>query len=206
MSIATKLVTIAENEQKVYAAGQKAEYDRFWDNVQNYGNRTSYINGFSGASWNDKTYNPKYPIVCNSLNDANNLFLYNGGITDIKVSVELRGTNTQNAFANLHIQRVPLVILVGVVKFIQTFNVASSLTYIRFNGEIQNNINFQWSPLDVDSMKNIISCLANFAGTANEFSYEIKFNDECWAALEASGVSPTGKTWIDYVNDLGWIT
>ena len=34
MSIAEKLTTIAENEQKVYDAGQKSEYDRFWDSYR----------------------------------------------------------------------------------------------------------------------------------------------------------------------------
>ena len=40
MSIAEKLQQIAENEQNVYDAGKKAQYDEFWDNYQNKGNRT----------------------------------------------------------------------------------------------------------------------------------------------------------------------
>ena len=35
MSIADKLTTIAENEQKVYDAGAKSEHDKFWDSYQN---------------------------------------------------------------------------------------------------------------------------------------------------------------------------
>ena len=42
MSIAEKLVTVAENEQKVYDAGKQAEYDAFWDNYQVYGNRENF--------------------------------------------------------------------------------------------------------------------------------------------------------------------
>ena len=37
MSIAEKLQTIAENEQKVFDAGKKAEYDAFWDSLQKKG-------------------------------------------------------------------------------------------------------------------------------------------------------------------------
>ena len=37
MSIAEKLTAIAENVPKVYEAGQKSEYDRFWDAYQNNG-------------------------------------------------------------------------------------------------------------------------------------------------------------------------
>ena len=67
MSIADKLVTIAENERKVYDAGytkgktegggdsydrgvadgRRAEYDAFWDNLQSNGNRTQYAVAFS---------------------------------------------------------------------------------------------------------------------------------------------------------------
>lgn len=62
MSIAEKLVTIAENVPKVYDAGKQAEYDRFWDEFQNYGNRTRYCGGFSGGGWNKETFKPKYVI------------------------------------------------------------------------------------------------------------------------------------------------
>ena len=46
MSIAEKLTTIAQNEQKVYDAGySKAESD-FWDAYQKKGARTTYLEHF----------------------------------------------------------------------------------------------------------------------------------------------------------------
>lgn len=45
-----------------YEEGKKAEYDAFWDAVQQNGKRTSYNYGFAGASWNDQTFKPKYDI------------------------------------------------------------------------------------------------------------------------------------------------
>ena len=60
MTIAEKLQTIAENEQRVFEAGKKAEYDKFWDNYQNYGNRTRYTYGFN--TWEEKCFYPKYDI------------------------------------------------------------------------------------------------------------------------------------------------
>lgn len=84
MSIAEKLVTIAENEQKVYnkgfedgkaeggnteeaynqgvADGKQAEYDRFWALYQENGARTNYACAFGGAGWNVETFKPKYDI------------------------------------------------------------------------------------------------------------------------------------------------
>lgn len=62
MSIAEKLTTIAENQQKVYDAGAKSEYDRFWDDVQLNGTRRMYANGFCMNSWTKETFKPKYDM------------------------------------------------------------------------------------------------------------------------------------------------
>ena len=62
MSIADKLNTIAENQEKVFEAGKTKEWSDFWDNFQLNGNRTNYINAFSGAGWNYETFFPKYDI------------------------------------------------------------------------------------------------------------------------------------------------
>ena len=62
MSIAEKLITIAENEERVYESGKKAAYDRFWDVYQQNGNLTNYENGFGGRGWTAETFKPKYDI------------------------------------------------------------------------------------------------------------------------------------------------
>lgn len=62
MSIADKLTTIAENEQKVFEAGKQAEYDSFWDFVTQNGTRTIYRYAFAGASWNAETFTLNRPI------------------------------------------------------------------------------------------------------------------------------------------------
>lgn len=79
MSIAEKLTTIAENEQKVYDAGYgkgylegnevgyetgievQKEVSVDWDVIQDYGNRTAYDRGF--AAWGAEEINPKYMIA-----------------------------------------------------------------------------------------------------------------------------------------------
>ena len=64
-TVRDKLTQIAENEQKVYDAGiekgKQAEYDAFWDSVQQNGNRTDYSDAFSW--WGCEDLNPKYKIV-----------------------------------------------------------------------------------------------------------------------------------------------
>lgn len=48
--------------EEVYETGQQSEYDRFWDNYQDNGNRFKYEYAFSGAGWTSETFKPKYDI------------------------------------------------------------------------------------------------------------------------------------------------
>lgn len=64
MTIAEKLTTVAENQQRVFDAGKQAEYDRFWDAYQQNGNRTRYRMSFAGPAWAASgLLPPKYPMV-----------------------------------------------------------------------------------------------------------------------------------------------
>ena len=67
MSIADKLTTIAENEQKVYEAGQaqgeEAMLDAMWEAIQSGGQRTTYNSSlFDETTFTKKTFKPKYDI------------------------------------------------------------------------------------------------------------------------------------------------
>lgn len=79
-----------------------------------------------------------------------------------------------------------------------------SLRDLVAKGVIWFSVNFQWCPLSVASMKSIISCLKNYAGTENDGAYTVRFSDTCWAALESDSTAPDGGTWKDYVRNLGW--
>lgn len=80
MSITEKLTTIAENEEKVYKAGEKAENDRFWDAFQDKGNRTDYR--FAFFFWSHEEINPKYKIeLLSSDKSAGSMF---GGCRNLK--------------------------------------------------------------------------------------------------------------------------
>ena len=78
MSIAEKLITVAENVPKVYKAGQQSEYDRFWDAYQNYGGVMNAYYAFSGPAWNDNTYRPKGTIKAVQENGL--IGIFTGGI------------------------------------------------------------------------------------------------------------------------------
>ena len=75
MTSAEKLMKIAENELKVFQEGKKSQYDEFWDNFQENGNRTVYVSCF-GSGWTADTLKPKYTIK--PIN-ANMMFFNNAG-------------------------------------------------------------------------------------------------------------------------------
>lgn len=71
MTIAEKLTTIAENEQKVYEAGRtlgieegkKAKCDAFWDVYQRNGTLKNCSYLFAGMGWNPDCFYPKHNIT-----------------------------------------------------------------------------------------------------------------------------------------------
>lgn len=100
MSISEKLVTIAENEQKVFEAGKKSEYDEFWDSYQENGARTNYSYGFSGRGWTFDIFKPKYNIT--PTNGSGLFYVANsmrGDLTEIlgNVGIVLDMSNLTNA-------------------------------------------------------------------------------------------------------------
>jgi len=60
-----------------FEAGKQAEYDRFWDNYQQNGERTNYFGAFSGSAWSKETFKPKYTI--RPVDESTNLNLRRGG-------------------------------------------------------------------------------------------------------------------------------
>ncbi len=60
-SIADKLSAVADNVARVFDAGKAAQYNNFWDILQQNGNRTEYLGVFSG--WNDEIFKPKYTLT-----------------------------------------------------------------------------------------------------------------------------------------------
>ena len=112
MSIAEKLTTIAENQQNVFDAGKKSEYDAFWDAYQQNGNRRNYAFAFSGQAWGCNAFKPKYPIRFNDYNVntryAYRMFEWHGrGLTDYvldlsKLDIDFSGCMSLNfTFSNI---------------------------------------------------------------------------------------------------------
>lgn len=189
MSIAEKLTTIAENEQRVFEAGKKSEYDAFWDNLQNYGNRTEYQTAF--ARWGNSIIEPKYPIKvsnayelfrsCSNLTAIPDNLTFDTTASDcsiytafyycpklVRIDQELKGSGpvgVWNAFTGCRK-------LVSVKKLTidatctndlnNTFAACESLTDIEFAGTIAANyLDMHWSTgLSKASIESLINILS----------------------------------------------
>ncbi len=235
----SKLLTIAENEQRVFEAGKKAEQGDFWDRFQQNGSRGAYEYAFQRV-WDGLNFNPKYSM---NITNANHMF-YNvarySPVLDL-IALEEKGialdfsnctsmeaafhtnylvtriatldmrkcTSLYCAFYNsASLKQIKKIILKddGTNTFSSTFTGCNSLAELRIEGVIGNNITLSACPLSVESAKSVIEHLKNYAGTTNESKYTVKLKSTVWDNLEASGKSPDGNTWLEYVANKGWLT
>lgn len=91
--------------------------------------------------------------------------------------------------------------------FYISFGNCKMLKDFKFTDDSVLGSTFQISsaPLTVESAKNIITHLANYAGTEYEFVHSVSFSSTTRALLEAEGeTAPNGGTWADYIFSLGW--
>jgi len=122
----TKPRLLANKIPQVYEEGKKAEYDAFWDVMQNYGKREEYYFAFGGKGWTDETFKPKYDL--NMAYSASQCFSY-CAVTDLVKSLENAGvkfdTSKVNNFTNMFswakTTRLPVISTVGAKSIIQTF-------------------------------------------------------------------------------------
>ncbi len=130
MSIAEKLTTIAENEQKVFDAGKQAEWSEFWDSYQQNGNRTYYNFAF-GYQWTDICFKPKYDIRPTS---AMQMF-YSCNMTDVQANLDKAGvvmdlskvTNFRGLVSSSRVTRLGVIDTTGATVLDGIFNSAGFL-------------------------------------------------------------------------------
>lgn len=77
--------------------GKQVEYDTFWDNFQQNGNRTEYEYAFAWGGWTNEIFKPKYDITVELRNSAN-MFAYSGITGSLKTILNNNGVSL--AFRN----------------------------------------------------------------------------------------------------------
>ncbi|MBQ4556514.1 MAG: hypothetical protein IJA60_02570 [Clostridia bacterium] len=200
-----------------YARGKQDENDRFWDDIQSYGNRTNYNDAFKG--WGAASISPKYTITANQLyqfiHGCANLVTFdwskvippaNGYVscysmangdsklvsvdTDLIFSTQAGATAGQFMFANCKsLVRVQKIYSTAKVQYTNAFQNCESLVDIEFDGVIANDIDTHWSPLSKVSIESKVSHLSDdVSGKTATFNKA--------AVLAAFG---TEEAWLAYV-------
>ena len=112
-----------------YNEGRQEEYDKWWDTIQDYGNRRNYANGFNVSMggyymFHKDVFYPKYDIIC--VGDASQLFYAweKSDKYDLNLAERLeecgvildtsQATNLRSAFNYSHIKRIPPIDVTGV--------------------------------------------------------------------------------------------
>lgn len=160
-SYAELVTDIAENVELVFEAGQKSEYDRFWDAFQENGNRTSYQQAF--IRWKQEIFNPKHSFILVG-NGASQMFQY-AYITDIITPFKKRNlvldtsevTHFTQMFQGAKVEHIPTLDLRKAVNTSYMFgsgcavvtidklivSETTPLNYSVFDGENLENITFE---------------------------------------------------------------
>jgi len=117
--------------------------------------------------------------------------------------------NLQYAFYNAtKLTKIAKITVNENITWVSTFNYCNALTYIRFEGTLGRSISFRNSPLDVDSLKNIITVMKDFTGSSNEYNCNLTVKGTAFDALEAEGATAeyngTPCTWAELMDNKKW--
>ena len=237
MSVAEKLNAVAENIPKVYDSGKKSEYNAFWNEFVFEGrnqfsgpgwnqktfrpNRdfyvqqgTFYYHNWQGTPYDLAAHLETLGVKMMMGSNARKEGFRVAWFTRLPVlDFSQRSGSFENTFCSANssplvtIDKIILPPEGAVTSFSGAFTECSKLKNIIFEGVIDKSINFSASPLSVESIKNIVSCLKDFTGSS-EYSYTLTIKSSAFASLETEGATAeyNGEvcTWSELVDNKKW--
>lgn len=166
--------------------GKQKQYDEFWDAYQQNGNRVDNRYFCTMYNFTKETFKPKYPIKLSSYTfdqcmleislieqgvileapyaaSSSLGYCFRGSrLIEIPTVDISKGNGSSFAFANTpNLRKIEKIISVEKVSYVNAFQNATALEYIRFEGTIGQSANFQWCPLSTASIVNIIEHLSS---------------------------------------------
>lgn len=178
---------IDDNIPNVYENGR----NDWWLKFQQLRELRGYQYAFRNNTWTDDIYEPVMPINAVSGQNHNEMFR-NTWITDTKVPIYFRQSGSTLVFSGTSLQTIHLLDVIESVTYVNWFANCTSLENITMSGVIGNDIDFQYSPLNKDSIISIIGCLSS---TASGKTLTLKES----AVIDAFG-SLSSQEWLDLIN------
>lgn len=136
------------------ATGRQAQYDEFWDTIQNSGARTNYSRAFANRNFNDELFNPKYDFVASSMYQC---FEENDLLTDIRkkgdgTTLVIDGSSISDStgfnrcfYGMSNIQYIGKIKSIAAAPWDRTFQSVTSLEEITLEGTIGTAFDIHWS-------------------------------------------------------------
>lgn len=198
-TIAKKLQTIAENQQKVFEAGKAqgggdSYYDTFWDSYQKNGNRYHWNSAFANQAWDDVTYNPKHPF--REIRYGGQIF-QNAQITDTLFPMNFTTLAADAGSIFRYCSSLITIRTLTVAEnttFVFWFTKCTALKNITFEGVIGQNLDVHYSTLlTAESYHSIVthfSKTASFTATLPAYDtvksvYDTVYGEGAWDAITA---------------------
>jgi hypothetical protein len=237
MSIAEKITRAKADLDEVHAAGKaegiaegkQAEYDAFWDKLQQNGTRTGYDYGF--WRWSYAILRPKYNIVPEG--SASSVFRDIDGLVDFEqwkiecgIVVDFsRATSANDLFGRTPIERVGILDFSNIssanhcfsnskVKTIEkiilpsskaatmnsAFNQCVDLEEIRFDGVIQAN-GFSFSHCSKLTHDSLVSIVNSLSTTTTGLTVTLSKTavNNAFATAEGAADGSTSAEWLALV-------
>lgn len=214
-----------EKVDEVFQAGEKSEYDKFWDTYQENGQKKDYSiyrGAFAGPVWTDDLFKPKYPM---HVNDAAMMFRQTG-ISDLtKAGVALdfskakgfnyafaysetlaklpvidlsSATNTSNAFGDGKFKDLSLIVseATPITTMLTGTKALENLTIIGVIGT--NNPRFDYSTvLTHDSLLSVLNALKDYSGDTSGTVWTV--------TLGATNLAKLSEDEIGIAEEKGWV-
>lgn len=214
MSIAEKLQTIAENEQRVYETGyekgkaeggdteaaynngfekgKQTEQNKIWSRLQSDGAALNYAWMFAYSRFSDDTYNPMYDIICSESSGSGQNVFYATKLTDTKVDIYANSLNITGMFYwARNLITIRKLVLYETTECKNAFTDCAALKNITIEGVIGDNFNISASPLTKESITSIIDALsATVSGKTVTFSE---------TAVNNAFGSSTSEEWLNLI-------
>ena len=192
----------------------------------------------SSTPWTDETFKPKYNIRPTSaqrafyrlqVTDVAKVFEDRGIVFDTSqctdtgylfaknskavhlptLDLSLTRTISGLAFQSYQLEKIDKIIWGDkITTATNPFGSCRTLAEFESEGTLAISVSFKDSPLTVETMKSLISCLKNYAGTSNAGAYTLTLKDTCKTALSADTetVEFDGQTYtyFNLITAKGW--
>ena len=180
--------------------GERAERTAFWNVLQNNGGTANYYLAFAYNRFTDENYNPQHPIRCSSASTAGLQMFYSSNITDTKVAIYANSKNLQQTFNSVpKLHTIRLLSVHETTTYTNTFDGATALENIEFEGVIGQSINFAQCPkLTKASFTSVMTHLSTTATLTATFSKSAV--NRAFETSTGANDGSTSEEWLALVN------